>query len=630
MINIDEHHPADSRASLVPLCDPDRIPVAQARRYLKWIPQGTPLAIGHIKTNGGFYVQETDGFQFSFAINALLPVGRAENAFPRPLHSAAPVNYSDLDPNERALLLQILAAGKDAPEMSGGCCARLLVQMLEWRLFGDRHQPGEVALAAADLAGHLDASSRTTLLKIMAWSAFFQGRDFHLAAVLEILLEQSFPFLDAGPLHLALFDCATANRAVWPALGLAVECLSGLGFDRWGNPNFQQRFLDQFRAAYPDGIPVQLGSKSNLVEYRPQCPELRKARCRFTIPDVLQEGALGTALGRLARKQFPSRIFSSIEAQEHQPERPQTVSSPPETPQGKLNHDGDDAPEIGDPETAKDFILEHAPLVVPLRFLLGRSNRQPQRIEVMAAEFMFVDTQWYAKLAPCKMGLLQKCFGLTIEQHRGGYCYRVKKWSWFLAPTSQRAIIRLEALWQDEHDVRLDLEHTRQALRAIYKQRRIEQPLPAHAVSSLALKIRDLCGRCDSLERRFRAIIIQQAGLIERLTSPRDFPTEIEVDYRQAPEDAFVGRMEEIAAQFFVPVYIEQRVKCAERIFGQTLDYFCAEYQSRTGEQPPAADLNADLVQRLLIRARLGNDGVASTLLYENPPPEWSEVPSEP
>src|SRR5262245_37095660 len=98
-------------------------------------------------------------------------------------------------------------------------------------------------------------------------------------------------------------SCAIEKRSVWPELALAVESGFGLGIGRWANRDFERRFLKQFQTEYPGGIEVEIGSESALVEYRPHCPELRTARCTLSLPDVVQQGALRSALGQLARRQ---------------------------------------------------------------------------------------------------------------------------------------------------------------------------------------------------------------------------------------------------------------------------------------------------------------------------------------
>lgn len=620
---------SDSRASLVDSFFLHSTRTAQEKQGLVWIPFGTALAIGRIKTQGGFYLQESGGSQCSFAVDPDLQIGNAQNARPFRLRPGARVKYAGLDPDQRALFLHVLAGRKAPLELQADFCARLLAQMLEWRLFFDKHEPRQVALDGIDLADRLNSSSRRRLLKVLAWSAFFSGPDFHLA-VIEGLLEEGARFLDASPLHLALHDCATEKRPVWAKLALAVECVFGLGFERWANGDFKGKFLKQFQTEYPGGIGVEVGSDFTLVEYRPQCPELRALRCRFSLPDVLQQGALPSALRQLARRQFPGRTFATVEPQVRRPEQAQTVGVSGAVVDGPAQDHGDEPREIRDYEAAKDFVLEHAPLMLPLRFLFGNIDGPFPRIEATAAAFLFLEGPWRGDLQRWQIGMLQKCFGLTIERHCHGWSYRAKSWKWFPQPTSQRAINLLEDLWHYEHVVRSDLEQTREALKAIYKQRRVEEPLPGRTANALHRQIRDLRSNCEVLAKRFRALIIQQAGLMERITGQRDFPPAVEEDYREAPGDTWLTRMNQIAVEFFSPGYVDERVRCAEYIFSQSLDFFRTMPRHRSEASPSVEHPGADLLQHLLIQARRGSDGVASELLYPPRPLEWIEAASAP
>jgi len=225
---------------------------------------------------------------------------------------------------------------------------------LEWRLFVDRIQPLEVLMDILWSIDCLDEVGRIAPLRLLGWCAYFHGSHMHLGVV-EEMLNAGCQLRDGSLLHLALLDCATANRPLWPELALMIENVYESGFDLRGrNTNFPKRFVERFRVLYPQGLIIYAGPRSARAEYRILCRELQHGLCRIDVLDAIEGTPLRSALDAVASPitkgpQLDSAKIRQIEADTSRVEKffeSRVVAEPeapphPVPPQGKISKDLD-------------------------------------------------------------------------------------------------------------------------------------------------------------------------------------------------------------------------------------------------------------------------------------------------
>ena len=297
----DQAEPPPCRADLVPQFSGLTAKMRVQAERLTWVPHGTRRKVGGVATQGGFYLQPPNGIQFSFAIDESLPVGRPESARPPRLLSGHCIGYHQLDPHQRAVYLRSLANRELPADIPLAFCARLQIATLEWGLIVDRVTPEEIISDLLHVIAPFDGADRIPLLTLLQWCAYFQGPAIHLA-VLEGMLENGWQTPNGSLLRLALSDCASTQRPIWPQLALLLYnfCATWSAYDRQ-YMEFQGRFLERFKVLYPNGLAVTTGLHRVQAEYRFYCPELRAARCVIEVRDAIEGTPLRAALEEVAR-----------------------------------------------------------------------------------------------------------------------------------------------------------------------------------------------------------------------------------------------------------------------------------------------------------------------------------------
>ncbi len=137
MTTVPQEESSGWRLNLIPEFEVLRTPTYTERQRLIWVPRGTPRTVQGISTKGGFYVQPPGDTHFSFAVDELLPVGRAENARPLSLRPGQFAGYRQLNPDQRAAYLHWLCSRNQSADATP-FCTQLHVAALEWSLFIER------------------------------------------------------------------------------------------------------------------------------------------------------------------------------------------------------------------------------------------------------------------------------------------------------------------------------------------------------------------------------------------------------------------------------------------------------------------------------------------------------------
>jgi hypothetical protein len=218
-------------------------------------------------------------------VDESLEVGDAENARPVCLRPGQYIGYHLLDPDQRAAYVRWLAR-ENIPAEAMRFCVRLHVAALEWFLFRDHVCPNLVIDELLRVIECTAESADAPLLRILAWTAFFQSRDVHIAVMEELV--GSGCCLDGSMARLLLLDCADSNRRIWPELAFEIIALFGGIRDARGCEHFRERYISRFRILYPDGLGITAGRRRTQVEYNLYCYELRTETCRLVIQDALE------------------------------------------------------------------------------------------------------------------------------------------------------------------------------------------------------------------------------------------------------------------------------------------------------------------------------------------------------
>lgn len=282
-----------SRANLVPVFDVAAHWNDEVRKRIRWIPRGQTQVIQGTKTHGGFYLQTPGAPQWSFAVDPTLPVGDPDRAHRVLLRPGQCMGYAQFNPDQRALFLACLSENEIDENAPVEICARLLAATYEWRLFVDRITPQKVLHDILAILDALDRSRSVSLLRHLAWCAYFCGSQTHLI-VLEELISEGCRMIDGAIIRLILADLSVAKQPVRPEIGLVIEHMFGTGYDRnWANLDFQKRFKKRFEVLYPSGLDLQSPPQWAQPEYKVLCQELKhQGRCFVTVQDFIQNSSL--------------------------------------------------------------------------------------------------------------------------------------------------------------------------------------------------------------------------------------------------------------------------------------------------------------------------------------------------